>query len=67
MGIAVFKGLIPSFILTWVLSTIMGSNQVRHGMLQIEHTYFQSFDFYWSWPLFLVSLALSTAIFWMMD
>lgn len=67
MGIAVFKGLLPAFILTWVLSTVMGSNQVHGGMLQIQHTYIQSTSFYWSWPLFLASLGLATAIFWMME
>lgn len=61
------KALIPGFLLTWIVSGIIGSNGSRGGMAAIEHTYIQGHGFYWSWPLFLVATGLAWALFWMMD
>ncbi|MCT2398202.1 hypothetical protein [Novosphingobium mangrovi (ex Huang et al. 2023)] len=66
------KALIPGFLLTWVVSGIIGSNGSRGGMLAIQNTYIQNgyiegYTFYWSWPLFLAGTGLAWALFWMMD
>jgi len=61
------KGLIPGFLLTWVVSLIIGSNGSQGGMLSIQHTYIEGHSFYWSWPLFIAAPALSWALFAMMD
>ncbi|CDO36727.1 MULTISPECIES: hypothetical protein [Novosphingobium] len=64
---AFLKGLIPGFLLTWVVSLIIGSNGSKGGMLTIQHTYIEGHSFYWSWPLFIAGTALSWALFAMMD
>lgn len=64
---AFLKALVPGFLLTWIVSGVLGSNHSRGGMLAIEHTYIQGHSFYWSWPLFLVATLLAWALFWMMD
>ncbi|SFF84049.1 hypothetical protein SAMN05518801_102122 [Novosphingobium sp. CF614] len=64
---AFIKALIPGFLLTWIVSGILGSNGSRGGMLAIEHTFIQGHDFYWSWALFLAATGLAWALFWMMD
>lgn len=64
---AFVKALIPAMLLTWIVSSIMGSNGSHGGMLAIGRTMVQGHGFYWSWPLFLASLLLAWAIFAMMD
>jgi hypothetical protein len=62
------KALIPGFLLSWIVSGILGSNGSRGGtMLAIQHTYIQGHSFYWSWSLFLAATGLAWALFWMMD
>ena len=61
------KALIPGFLLTWIVSGVIGSNGSRGGMAAIEHAYIQGHSFYWSWPLFVVATGLAWALFWMMD
>ncbi|GGC19675.1 hypothetical protein GCM10011371_04220 [Novosphingobium marinum] len=64
---AFLKGLIPGFLLTFVVAGIIGSNRSNGGWLSIEHIYYQGHDFYWSWPLFLIGTGISWAIFAMME
>ena len=64
---AFIKALIPGFLLTWIVSSILGSNGSRGGMLAIERIYIDGHTFYWSWALFLAATGLAWALFWMMD
>jgi len=61
------KGLIPGFLLTWIVCGVLGSNGSKGGMLAIQHSYVEGHNFYWSWALFVVATGLASAIFWMMD
>lgn len=64
---SLFKGLIPGLLLTFVVSMILGSNGSRGAWLEIHRVTLQGQDFYWSWPLFVISTGISWAIFWMME
>ena len=64
---AFIKALIPGFIVTWLVSTIIGSQGSQGGVLSIHHSYIEQHSFYWSWPLFLAMTLLSWGIFAMMD
>jgi hypothetical protein len=61
------KALIPGFLLTWIVSSVIGSNGSHGGMLAIQHNLVEGYNLYWSWPLFLGATGLSWALFWMMD
>ena len=37
------------------------------GWLDVHRITIESYNFYWSWPLFIASTGLSWAIFWMME
>ena len=64
---AFLKALIPAFLLTWIVSGLIGSNGSTGGMLTIRHIWFGQHSFYWSWPLFLAATGLAWAMFWMTD
>jgi len=64
---AFIKALIPGFIAAWLMSTIVGSQGSRGGVMMIEHSYIDGHSFYWSWPVFLAITLLGWAIFAMMD
>ncbi len=64
---AFIKALIPAFLLTWVVSLVIGSQGSKGGALVITHTLYQGHDFYWSWPLFLAATGLAWAIFALLD
>lgn len=64
---AFLKALIPAFLLTWIVSGLIGSNGSQGGALAIRHIYFQQHSFYWSWPLFLGATALAWALYRMTD
>ncbi len=61
------KGLIPGFLLTFIVSLIMGSNHSKGGFLNIFHTVIEGQTVYWSWPLFIAATLMCTAIFKMME
>jgi hypothetical protein len=61
------KALIPGFLLTWIVSTIIGSQKSSGGVLAITHTFYQGHEFYWSWPLFCGATALAWTLFAMME
>jgi len=61
------KALIPGTILTFVVCLIMGSNGATGAWLDIHRITFESYDIYWSWPLFVASTGVSWGIFWMME
>lgn len=61
------KGLIPGFLLTFIISLILGSNQSKGGFLDIFRTTIEGQTVYWSWPLFFVGTLMCTALFKMME
>lgn len=61
------KSLLPGFILTFVVSLIMGSNGARGAWLDIHRVTLQGQDFYWSWPLFVAATGLAWMLFWLME
>ncbi len=73
--IALFKGMIPGILLTWVFCGVLGSNGSKGGFLYIHLIHIagnsafsmSSHSFYWSWPLFIASTTLAFAIFKMME
>jgi hypothetical protein len=73
--IALFKGLLPAIVLTWIVSVVIGSNGSKGGFLFIHKIHIASvsalstpsIEFYWSWPLLIASAALAGFIFKMME
>jgi hypothetical protein len=73
--IALFKGMIPGILLTWVVSGILGSNGSKGGFLYIHQIHIagnsafamSSYSFYWSWPLFVAATMLAFFIFKMLE
>lgn len=73
--IALFKGMVPAFVLTWVVALVIGSNGSKGGFLYIKLVQFSgasaysipSFSFYWSWPLFIAASVLGFFIFQMLE
>lgn len=61
------KALIPGFLLTWIVSTVIGAQGSSGGVLAITHTFYQGQELYWSWPLFCGATALAWALFAMME
>lgn len=61
------KALIPGFLLSWIVSTVIGSQGSSGGVLSITHTLYQGHELYWSWPLFCGATALAWALFAMME
>ena len=64
---AMFKALIPGFLLTFIVCLVMGSNGSRGAWLAIHRVSIESIEIWWSWPLFFISTGLAWALFWMME
>jgi hypothetical protein len=73
--ISLFKALIPGALLTWIVSSVIGSNGSKGGFLYIHHlslTGHGAFEqassgIYWSWPLFFAGTGLAFALFKMQE
>jgi hypothetical protein len=65
--IALFKGFIPGCILTWIVSTAMGSNGSSGGFLNIFRTPVMGHEIYWSWPLMVAAVLLAWAMFYLTE
>lgn len=65
--VALIKALLPGALLSWLVSTFVGSHGSRGGLLQIQHFNVQGTEIYLSWTLFLIGTALGWAIFKMME
>lgn len=64
--ISLFKGLIPGALLTYIVSMVFGSGGTRAGFLYVHQVAISSYEFYWSWPLFVGATALSWVVFLML-
>lgn len=53
------KALIPSTILTLMISAVVGSAGSRGGMLVLQSASIGGHSFYWSWPFFMTVMAIN--------
>ncbi|NBW76943.1 MAG: hypothetical protein EBR34_14275 [Sphingomonadaceae bacterium] len=58
-----FKAIVPGALLTWVVSTAIGSQGSRGAWLAIERLHLNQHSIYWSWPLFVAGTVLAWAMF----
>lgn len=56
------KALIPSTILTLIVSALVGPAGLEGGFLNMQHAVLGGYAFYWSWTLFFTAMALNGAI-----
>ncbi len=64
---AFFKALIPGFILTFIVSLVIGSNGSQGGFLNIFLARMSGHHMYWSWPLFFAATGISWVIIAVME
>ena len=57
------KALIPGALLTWIVSSIIGKNGGRGGVLDIHRIMIDDHAVAWSWPLFLAAVGLAWLVF----
>ncbi len=58
-----FKALIPSTLLTFVVSALMGKGGSHGGFLSIHRVSLLDHSFYWSWILFGAATVLAWILF----
>jgi hypothetical protein len=63
----ILKAVMPSLVLTIVVSAILASSGATAGFLNIQDAAISGHAFHWSWPLFLVGSAFSWGLLLMMD
>ena len=61
-AMTLMKALIPSAILTLLVAAIVGSSSSTGGILDLESIRIGGSSYYWSWPFFLVVMALNCCI-----
>ncbi|MCB2065595.1 MAG: hypothetical protein KDE55_01840 [Novosphingobium sp.] len=61
------KGLIPGLLLTWIVSTLIGSQGAKGAWAMIHRANFEGIQFYWSWPLCVAFVGLAWLIFYFID
>jgi len=64
---AFLKAVALGIFLALIISLFIGSGGSSGGMLNVHVVSVQNYDFYWSWPLFVIGTALSFGLFMMMD
>ena len=64
---AFLKAVVLGAFLAFIVSLFVGSGGSSGGYLNVRHVMVQAYDFYWSWPLFLVGTGLSFGLFLMME
>lgn len=65
---AFVKGLIPGFVISWVISSILGRNHQTDNFLLIHLSnlpgpQLSQYTFWWSWPLFFAASLLGWFVF----
>jgi hypothetical protein len=53
------KALIPGALLSWLVSSAIGSQGSRGAWLMIERLHYEQHTIYWSWPLFLLGAGIT--------
>lgn len=61
------KALIPGGAITLLVSGALYGAGNRGGVLALEQSRLLEMDFYWSWPLFLLTFALSRVLLFMIE
>ena len=64
---AFLKAVVLGIFLALIVSLFIGSGGSSGGLLNVRHVAVETYQFYWSWPLFVIGTALSFGIFLMMD
>ena len=64
---AFLKAIVLGAVLAFVLALFIGSGGSSGGLLNVQLVTVQDFEFYWSWPLFLLGTALSFGLFLLME
>jgi hypothetical protein len=65
--IALLKAIPIGIVLAFVVALFIGSGGASGGMLNVHSVTFEGYQFFWSWPLFLIGTALSFGIFLLME
>lgn len=65
--IALFKAVLPGLLLSWLVSTFVGSTGSSGGLLNIQHFTIDGHVILGSWMLFVIGTALAWALFKMME
>ena len=65
--IALIKALFPGALLSWIVSTFVGSTGSSGGLLQIQRFHIHGTVFLGSWTLLVIGTALAWALFKMME
>ena len=65
--IALLKAIPIGIVLAFVVALFIGSGGSSGGLLNVQLVTVQDFEFYWSWPLFLLGTALSFGLFLLME
>jgi hypothetical protein len=63
----VLKAIVPSFILTVMVSAIVASSGSSAAFLNLQQATVYGHPFDWSWPLFLASSALCWGLLLLME
>lgn len=64
---AFLKAIVLGAVLAFIVSLFMGSGGSSGGLLNVRQVAIEGYQFYWSWPLFVVGTGLSFGIFLIMD
>ena len=64
---AFLKAVVLGAFLAFIVSLFVGSGGSSGGYLNVRHVMVSTYDFYWSWPLFLVGTGLAFGLFLMME
>ncbi len=67
MVLAIFKGVIFSAVITWLVALFIGSSGSTGAQLAVHRIHFEQASFYWSWPVFIALAVVFGAITWLMD
>ena len=65
--IALIKAILPGALLSWLVSTFVGSSGSHGGLLAIQRFNIAGTELYGSWTLFIIGTALAWALFMMME
>jgi hypothetical protein len=59
---SLMKALVPSTILTLIVAAVVGTTGSNGGYLILEDAAVGNHTFYWSWPFFLMVMALNCVL-----